>query len=169
MESFSFNSKLVTLDSSVWSLGAIIPKDISTPFIKNNGKRCICSFNNTLEFHVALMPKGDNIYFININKELQKRLSLTEGSNINLSIRKDTSTYQMDVPFELIELWKQDEDGNSVFHTLTPGKQRSLIHLVAKPKSSDIRIHKALTILNYLKNTGGRLDFKELNEALKTK
>ena len=168
MESFSFTSIIESLDSSVWDLGVVIPPDISQSFITKNGKRCVCTFNDAIESHVSLMAKGDNIYFININKELQKKLNIYEGHNINLTIRKDTSTYQMDVPEELVELWNQDEEGNTVFHTLTPGKQRSLIHLIAKPKSSDIRISKALTILNYLKKTGGKLDFKELNEALKT-
>lgn len=169
MESFSFTSKIESLKSSVWSLGVIIPQEISNAFIQLHGKRCICSFNNTIESHVALMPKGENTYFININKDLQKKLKASEGNNINLTIRKDTSTYQMDVPEELTEVWNQDEEGKTVFHTLTPGKQRSLIHLIAKPKSSDIRIHKSLTIINYLKNTGGKLDFKELNEAFKIK
>ena len=63
----------------------------------------------------------------------------------------------------------QDELGNTLFHNLTPGKQRNLIYIVAKPKSQDIRIRKAIVIIEYLKSSGGTIDFKELNEALKVK
>jgi len=65
------------------------------------------------------------------------------------------------------ELLLQDEDGNKVFHRLTPGKQRSLLHIIAKPKSENIRIKKAVAILEYLKSVNGKLDFKELNLAIK--
>ena len=65
------------------------------------------------------------------------------------------------------ELLAQDEHGSKVFHDLTPGRQRSLLHLVGKPKSEAIRIKKAITILEYLKSVNGVLDFKELNLAFK--
>lgn len=167
MPSVTFTAKIISLESSVWSLGVEIPLEISTAFIKENGKRCICSFNNSFRSHVALMPRGDNRYFININKELQKKLHASEGNAIQLTIEKDTSPYQMDVPEELTELWEQDEIGKAIFHQLTPGKQRSLIYIIGKPKSSDSRINKAIAIIEYLKSTGGKLDFKELNMALK--
>ena len=73
----------------------------------------------------------------------------------------------MPLPEELKTAWDLDEDGSTLFHSLTMGKQRSLVHLIGKPKSSEIRIRKALTMLEYLKSVNGNLDFKDLNEAFK--
>ncbi len=55
-----------------------------------------------------------------------------------------------------------------IFHTLTLGKQRTLLHLIGKPKSGEVRLRKAIAVINYLKEVNGRLDFKELNLAIKT-
>ena len=63
------------------------------------------------------------------------------------------------MPDELLAAWEMDDDGYTVFHTLTKGKQRSLIHIIGKPKSSEIRIKKALVVLDYLKSVNGKLDF----------
>jgi len=54
-----------------------------------------------------------------------------------------------------------------VFHNLSAGKQRTLLHLIGKPKSEEIRINKAMVVNEYLKEVNGRLDFKELNQAFK--
>ena len=73
----------------------------------------------------------------------------------------------MPLPDELKTAWDLDEDGHRVFHSLTMGKQRTLIHMVGKFKSADKRIEKSLVILEYLKSVNGNLDFKELNIAFK--
>ena len=64
-------------------------------------------------------------------------------------------------------LLEQDEEGSKLFHALTPGKQRSLLHVIGIPKSTDIRLRKAIITLNYLKSVNGKLDFKEYNQAQK--
>jgi len=73
----------------------------------------------------------------------------------------------MPLPDELKTAWELNPEGYAIFHTLTMGKQRSIVHIIGTPKSSEIRINKALTILEYLKTVNGNLDFKELNEAFK--
>ncbi|MFK7984322.1 MAG: hypothetical protein AB8G86_30390 [Saprospiraceae bacterium] len=60
-----------------------------------------------------------------------------------------------------------DEVGSTFFHQLTPGKQRSLLHLIGKPKNSAIRLKKAVVVLDFLKTNNGKLDFKLLNIAFK--
>ena len=64
-------------------------------------------------------------------------------------------------------LLEQDLEGAKIFEQLTPGRLRNLIHIIGKPKSSDIRLRKAVSILEYIKSTQGKIDFKELNEALR--
>jgi uncharacterized protein YdeI (YjbR/CyaY-like superfamily) len=102
-----------------------------------------------------------------MNGEIRKKLKLEVNDTVEISLEKDTSTYGMPLPDELKTAWELDPEGHDIFHALTMGKQRSLVHIVNKPKSSDIRIKKALTTLEYLKTVNGNLDYKELNEAFK--
>ena len=99
--------------------------------------------------------------------QLQKKLSLSVGDEVQVSIVPDKSKYGLPMPEELQAIFDMDAEGDKVFHTLTPGKQRTLLHLVGKPKSSEIRIKKAMVVVDYLKEVNGKLDFKQLNEAFK--
>ena len=117
--------------------------------------------------HCALMSAGDGSYFINTNKDVRKKLGLVPGSKVDVSLQEDSSEYGMSVPEELSTAWNLDDYAYELFHKLTPGKQRSLIHIIGKLKSSEKRIQKSLTLLEYLKSVDGNFDFKELNEAFK--
>ena len=153
--------------NAVWTYYIPVPKEFGDQYIIDDKKRrVICCFENQFEAQVALMPKGDE-YFININKEVRTKLGIKEGDKVHISLKKDESKYGLPIPEEFEELLHQDEMGNKLFHALTPGKQRNLIYIAGKPKSSDIRLKKSLVIVNYLKSTNGKLDFKELNEAFK--
>lgn len=162
-----FVAKVSKVESQVWYVVIPVPDKISQEIIKQGDKRIICTINETETFHAALMPDGQKSFFILLNKERRKKLNLDLGDEINITIKKDDSKYGMPMPEEMEELLYQDPEGDQVFHQLTIGKQRSLLHLIGKPKSSNIRLNKALTVINYLKSTEGQLDFKELNEAFK--
>ena len=162
-----FVAPLEKLNSAVYGHCVFVPQAVSDQLIKKNGRRVICTLNDIAKYQCALMPMGNATYFVNITKSLHKQLNVKLGSKISVELEADTSEYGLPVPEELVVLFDQDQDGYDVFHSLTPGKQRSLLHIIGKPKSSDLRLKKALTVINYLKMTGGRLDFKELNNALK--
>lgn len=162
-----FEAELNAFDNSkLWYFYIMIPDAVSTKLIKKS-RRVIATINNSITFPCALMHDGNGQYFININKEYRKKLNVVKGSKLMVSLVEDTSEYGMPVPEEMQELLIQDEEGKAVFEKLTPGKKRTLLHLVGKVKSSDIRIDKSIKIINYLKSVDGKLDFKEIHEALK--
>jgi len=160
-------STIGKLDSAVWNMHLTVPKEMSDHFLNSTGNRVICNIDDQHEFHAALMPKGEGIYFININKEIRKKLRLEEGDEIPITLVPDTSKYGIHLPEEMEELLAQDVAGDRVFHQLTIGKQRSLLHIAGKAKSSNVRLRKSLMILDYLKSVNGELDFKELNSFFK--
>ncbi|MEO5905525.1 MAG: YdeI/OmpD-associated family protein, partial [Saprospiraceae bacterium] len=90
-----------------------------------------------------------------------------EGSKINVSLKKDESEYGLPFPEELKELLDQDKEGNRLFHALTPGKQRNMIYAVSQVKNTDLRIHRAMIILQHLKKNKGKIDFRELNREMR--
>ena len=163
----TWNSRVGKLESAVWNMHLTVPKDVAVHFIKSGGKRVICNIDGRHEFHAALMSKGGGEYFININKEIRKKLSLEAGDQVPITLMADKSKYGIWLAPEMEELLIQDVDGNALFHQLTPGKQRSLLHIIGKPKSSDIRLRKGLMVLDYLKSSRGQLDFKALHQFFK--
>lgn len=162
-----FSASVIRLESNVWSLGFEVPAEIAREYEGKEYKRVVCSLNGVYEFHCALMPMGSGKYFINVNKEIQTKLGIKEGDRVSASIKPDESKYGLPMPEELEELLGMDAEGNQLFHSLTPGKQRNLIHIVSVPKTAETRIKKALVIVEYLKDVKGKLDFKELNQAFK--
>lgn len=153
-------------DNPLWSFHIPIPSDVSQAILSTGSKRVICKVNQLIEFPCALTSDGKGGYYVTLNKENRKKLKADTGDLLDVTILKDENDGML-MPEELEELLLQDQEGNHYFKKLTPGKQRSLIHLVAKPKGTDTRLKKAIVIVNYLKSTSGKLDFKELNEAFK--
>jgi hypothetical protein len=163
----SFTAVLFLMSSTVWSVGVEVPTNIAAKYVGIGEKRVVCTLNDNAAYQCALMPQGDGRYFLNVNAELQKKLSLKIDELVYVSIEPDNSKYGLPMPEELQAIFDIDDQADSVFHALTAGKQRTLLHLIGKPKSSEIRIKKAISVVDYLKEVNGKLDFKELNEAIK--
>ena len=164
-----FEAILQRMNSAVYGHYVEVPYSITKAFLAINQKRVVAVFNEIETTHTALIAHSDGFHFINVNQSIHKKIGATLGKSLHIKLNEDTSDYGIVVPIEFEELIYQDSEGDRYFHQLTPGKQRSLIYIIAKPKSSELRITKAVIILNYLKSSQGKLDFKELNEALKKK
>jgi len=158
----SFKGMLEAGASAVYNNHIMVPEAISEWFLKQDVKRLVCTINNKYTWNCALLPKGGGRYFILINAEIRKKQQLKPGVEIDVLLKPDTSKYGMPMPEEMQELLHQDPEGDQLFHQLTLGKQRSLLHLIGKPKGSQKRLEKALIVLDHLKNQNGQLDFKIL-------
>ena len=167
MKTIELETTLIEIDGQVWCAALHILAEKVKPLVGVNDNRVICKINNSLSFQCALMPAGNGDFFINTNKEIRKKLALTIGDKVQIALQTDDSEYGMPVPEELTTAWELDDDANTIFHLLTKGKQRALIHSLGKIKSAETRLKKTLVMLDYLKTVNGKLDFKELNEAYK--
>lgn len=166
--SASFTSLMEKFDSNLWGFHFCVSAEIGNQFVtEGNDRRVICTLNDKQEFQCALMPKGDGSFFINVNKKLRDALKLAVGSQVNVLLEKDESEYGLPMPEELQELLLQDEEGDKLFHALTIGKKRTLLYIVGSVKDTGKRISRALAIINHLKATGGKIDYKKLNEGLR--
>jgi mannitol/fructose-specific phosphotransferase system IIA component len=165
---FHFTAILSDLNSSLWGGNIPIPHDIADQILKEQkNRRVVCTLNNSLRFQCALMPKGDGTYFILVNKGNRKKLGLSLGQQVTVTLEKDESEYGLPMPEEMAEVLASDPEGDELFQALTPGKQRNLLYIAGKVKSSELRIHKALVIVEHLKTQEGKIDFKQLNQELK--
>lgn len=155
--------------NNLWNYHIKVPEEVIEHLKNKKMKRFLCSLNGGEKFHASLMPAGEGIYFIKINKELRKSHAIKLQDDIRVKIEKDPSKYGVELPSEFEELMFHDPVGCEFFENLTPGKQRSLLYLVGKVKSSIKRSEKSFIILEHLKEQKGQLDFKILNEDFKNK
>ena len=165
-----FSDTLQVFDDNLWYFHIPVPKYIADYLLGTDGnRRVVATYNGSKEIQCALFPNGNDEWFLNLGKEVRKLVGVNVGDLIQVTIKKDESEYGLPLPEELAELWAIDDEGKRVFHLLTKGKQRSLLHIVGKPKTSETRVKKAIIMNDYLKSTGGKLDFKELQEAFKNR
>ena len=161
----SFETTLVHRPSNLWSYYILIPSNIAIKFISTNdanNRRVICNINQQHAFPCALMPSGSEGYFILINQQIRKKLTLQVGQRLQVELKKDASEYGMPIPEELKEIMAQDPEGSHFFHLLSLGKQRSLLYMIGKIKSENLRMERSWLLINYLKQSKGKLVFKEL-------
>lgn len=163
-----FDSILTSMQTNLWDFHIPVPEPIARPFITPEGdRRVVCHIDEKISFQCALMPNGKGDFFILVNKARREKLNLKVGQVVQVRLEKDQSAYGLPVPPELEELWAQDEEGSRLFHALTPGKQRTLIHWTSTVKNSEGRLLRAVVMLEHLKETGGKVNFRQLNEDLK--
>ena len=160
MESISV--ELVSEECALWGFRVNIPNEVAQEFVDGNDRRVIAQINEKHSFQCALLPNGRGDWFININQKRQKQFNLLEGQYIQVILEKDKSEYGLPVPEELYEFWNQDPEFSSVFHSLTKGKQRSLIHWVDAVKSPEKRVIRSWVLAEHLKSRAGELDFRAL-------
>lgn len=159
-----FDAVLEESTNKLWGCHFSVPQTIALTLLdENKEKRVVCTLNGQIEYQCALIHRGDGTFLIMVNKKNQTKLGIKPGSRVQVGLRKDDSEYGLPMPEELAEVLAQDEDGNRLFHTLTPGKMRTLLYIVGQPKDSDARIRRALAVLGHLQRNQGKIDYKQLN------
>lgn len=162
-----FKAIIENFNTRLWSFHIKVPNVVVVHFLSQDVKRVVCTLNNTVEFQCALMPAGDGVYFILINKKIRDQLKLKEGSKVEVHLTKDESEFGLPFPVELEEVLAQDKVGKEYFDKLTPGKQRNIIYAAGQVKNPDLRIQRAMILVDHLKKNKGKIDFKKLNAELR--
>jgi hypothetical protein len=125
--------------------------------------RLICEVNKALSFQCGLMSLPEGKAYISINSKRMKELGVEQGDFVDVILTEDTSEFGVDVPEELLELFKQDPEGKRRFDLLKPGMQRYILNHVNTVKSPQLRVDRAFMLIHNLKNlTPGKETFKEI-------
>ncbi len=126
-------------------------------------QRLICEVNKQIKFQCGLISLGEGKAYISINSKRMKELGVEKGDTVHLILTEDHSEYGVDVPEELTELFKQDEEGKRRFDLLKPGMQRYILNHVAAVKSIQLRVDRAFTLISNLKQLPqGKETFREI-------
>lgn len=136
-------------------------------FEDKKSRRVVCTINDSHTFQCALLPWTKDGFCIVVNKKIRDKLGISEGTKVKVELIKDESKYGLPMPKELKEVLRQDPDGDKLFHSLTAGKQRTILYYLAKPKDLDRRIHMALVVVEHLKKNDGKIVYPKLADELK--
>lgn len=164
---YRFTSLLERSDNRLWGAHFLVPNHIAGRLINGRSRRVVCTLNGSVNYQCAMLPHGNGSFVITVNKKLRDRLNLSFGSEMDISLAKDTSAYGLPLPGEFSELLRQDPEGGALFHDLTRGRQRTLLYMIGSAKSSERRIERSMVIVNHLKSNGGRINYRLLYESLK--
>lgn len=146
----------VTISGTISSMGShsvIIPLEIASAFAKAGHKRvAIKAFfkNKEINFHGALHFYKEQ-YVISFGKRYQKEMGIFPSDYFELQLLEDITKYGVEVPEAFQAVMDSDPEGYELFESLTPGKKRSLIYYVARFKSPQTQVDKALMIFTNLK------------------
>jgi len=113
--------------------------------------RLLCTINNKLTFQCGIVALGEGKGYISLNAKRLATLKLRQGDAVDVVLKKDESEFGAEVPEELAEVFAQDQEGFQRFEKLVAGKQRFIIRHVTAVKSSQLKIERALTLMNNLK------------------
>lgn len=163
----SFTTRLEKIDSELWQYLIRVPDGVAAPFVSGSDRRVICTIKGLPPFHCALMHDGSGGFFILLNQQRRKALGLVLGEAVEAALEKDTSDFGMPMSDEFREVLSQDDEARNIFLALTAGKQRTLIYWADSVKSPDIKIRRALVLMDHLRQTQGGLDYRVLNAQLK--
>ncbi len=126
-------------------------------------KRLLCSVNKEKAFQCGIVNLGEGKGYITLNKKRLKDFQLINGSKIKVTLSIDESEFGMEVPVELQALLDQDKEGNRRFMKLSKGKQRYIIYYVGQVKNSQLRIDRAIMLIENLKRSQeGKENFRQM-------
>ncbi len=141
-----------------------IPEEHALPFLVKGHKRvmAIAEFEGKkLRFHAALQ-KYKGRYVITFGKRYQKELDIFANDYFQLQFFEDISKYGVDVPEELEAVLESDPEAQKILESLSDGKIRSIIYMIARYKNSQTRIDKSLILCDNLK-----LGFRDPRDLLR--
>ncbi|MGJ8685178.1 MAG: YdeI/OmpD-associated family protein [Nonlabens sp.] len=142
-----------TLGHNGFSGAILIPEDIAAQIAQDKIKRVVAtitSSKNELTLYAAV-GKKHGVAQMMFSKANQKKLEVTEGDQLSISMCEDTSKYQAPMTEELEAVLLSDYEAYEIFESLLPGKQRNIIFMVYRANSSQKRVDLALNAMENLK------------------
>lgn len=146
-----FETHLGKLDYLLGVTYVYVPNSVVTAMGGLKCGRLICNLNGKESFQCGFVSLGNGDAYITLNKARMKKLKLQVGDQVKVKLELDNSKYGMDMCEELEEILNQDPEAQRCFEQLKPGMQRAMIYHISQPKSSEIRLERALQMLGNLK------------------
>jgi translation initiation factor IF-1 len=150
MTDFSFTTKLERLPNNLAYTALFLPYEILAQLPEKGRLRIAGKLNGVIPFNLAILNLKEGPKYLMIGSQLRKEAKIKEGDLVQVSFQLVDSKL-LEIPEELLIALEQDDIAKEIFDTLTIGYKRSLIHYITATKNIDIRIKRALTLLEKIK------------------
>jgi hypothetical protein len=148
-QSFSFEARLVEYKDMLVSTVVEIPIDIVKKLpagrVRVDGKV------NQVPFNLAIQSKKNGPKYLSVSIAMRKSAKVKPGDKVNVSF-VIVDPDKLDLPEEMQAVLAQDDEGAKKWNKLTVGLQRSLVHYINSSKNIDVRIERALFLINKVKS-----------------
>lgn len=128
-----------------------VPDEVTLAFKEAGVKRLICTLNDEYEMPCALHPRKGGESYIMLSKRVRSEYDIDSQLTLKVQLSEDDSEFGYPVPEEWQAILDFDEEVAVIFRNLSPGKQRSVLHMVSSAKREETRITRALKIAENLK------------------
>ena len=144
----------------------VVPPEIVAALTAGGSDRVLARYGDDPDgpAQTRLLSLGDGAgHYLLLPAPLRRRLGLRPGDEVAVALEPDASTYGLPMPPELAELLAQDPEADELFHALTPGRQRRILHVCGSSKTEATRLRKAVACVEYLRQVGaGGFDYAGL-------
>lgn len=146
---FSFETRLVEYDDTLVNAVVEIPEEIISKLPK--GRVRVEGTLNDVPFNLGVQFKKTGARYLSVSQALRKTAKIKPGDKVNVKFQL-VDPDKLELPEEMEAVLAQDEAGAKLWNKLTVGLQRSLVHYINSTKNVDLRIERALYLMNKVKS-----------------
>lgn len=150
MTDFSFTTKLERLPSNLAYTALFLPFEMVALLPKKGRLRVAGKINGTTPFNLAVLNLKEGPKYLMVGSQLRREAKIKQGDLVQVSFGLVDANL-LEIPEELVIALAHDEDAKRIFDTFTVGYKRSLVHYITASKNIDVRIKRALELLEKVK------------------
>lgn len=148
-QTFSFVTRLAVNKHLLVSTVAEIPVSIIRKL--PTGRVRVEGTLNQIPFNLAIQSKKNGPKYLSVSQAMRKSANVKPGDQVKVSFIL-VNPDKLDLPEEMEAVLAQDDEGAKKWNRLTVGLQRSLVHYINSAKNVDVRIERALFLINKVKS-----------------
>lgn len=146
----TFEARLERISTKGGSHLVIVPADIAAEILEGKKRgRALVTLHETT-WHAGLNPINQGQHYVQVGRNYFEPYDYKLGDVLPIEIERDESQYGMNPCEEFLAVRDEDPEGARLFHRLTPGTQRSILHRIANARNPDARIERAIKIFDQL-------------------
>ena len=146
----TFQAKLDRISTKGGSHLVVVPQAIADEIRQGERRgRAMVTLDDTT-WHAGLNPYGQGQFYVQVGRNYFEPLGYELGDILTIKIERDESQYGMQPCEEYLAVAAEDPAGVALFHQLTGGTQRSILHRIANGNSPDARVARAIRIFDQL-------------------
>lgn len=157
MTDYSFEAVLIRPEGvGTWTY-LNVPRAVSENF-GTKGQVKVKGTVNGYPYRSTLMPHGDGSHYLVVGKPIRDQIHAAQGDIVQVTIEKDATARQIDVPEDLEKALSLSPTAREVFDRLAYSHRKEYIQWISSAKQSSTRqrrIEKTLEMLSQGKKLRG--------------